>query len=61
MLKIGLKVAYSMYKGKPEDDPEVMMTIETVKDGPIDCVILQSGGIPYSIAELIVKQANKRR
>ncbi|MBO4900418.1 MAG: glycoside hydrolase family 3 protein [Lachnospiraceae bacterium] len=61
MLKIALKVAYSMYKGKPKDDPEVMMTIETVKDGPIDCIILQSGGIPYGIAEMIVKQANKRR
>ena len=61
MLKIALKVAYSMYKGKPKDDPEVMMTIETVKDGPIDCIILQSGGIPYGIAEAIVKQANKRR
>ncbi len=61
MLRVALKITYSMFKGKPHDDPEVMMTAETVKDGPIDCVILQSGGVPYFIAETIVKQANRKK
>ncbi len=60
MLKIALKVSYSMFKDKPADDPEVLMTVETIKDGPIDCIMLQ-GGIPYAIAEMIVRQANRRK
>ena len=59
MLKIALKVSYSMFKDKAADDPEVLMTVETIKDGPIDCIMLQ-GGIPYFIAKMIVKQANRR-
>ncbi len=61
MLKLALKIGYSMFKGKPHDDPEVLMTVEAIKDGPVDCVIMQSGGIPYGLAELIVKQANRKR
>ncbi|MCR5583954.1 MAG: glycoside hydrolase family 3 C-terminal domain-containing protein [Lachnospiraceae bacterium] len=61
MLKVALKVAYSMFDGKPHDDPEVMMTVEGVKDGPLDCVIMQSGGVPYWVAEAIVKQANRKK
>lgn len=60
LLKVAMTVAYSMYKGKPKDDPEVMMMVETIKDGPLDTIILL-GGIPYGIAKLIVKQANRRR
>ena len=59
MLKIALKVSYSMFKDKAADDPEVLMTVETIKDGPIDCIMLQ-GGIPYFIAKMIVRQANRR-
>ncbi len=60
MLKIALKAGYGMFKGKPHDDPEVMMTIETIKDGPLDCLMMQSGGVPYFIADLIVRQANRK-
>ncbi len=59
--KAALKIGYGMFKGKAHDDPEVMMTIEAIKDGPIDCIMMQSGGIPYSIAECIVKQANRKK
>ncbi len=60
LLNIALKVVYSMYKGKPKEDPEVMMTVEGLKDGPIDCVAMQ-GGIPYKLVEMIVKQANRKK
>ncbi len=60
MLKLALKIGYGMFKDKPHDDPEVLMTIEGIKDGPVDCVIMQSGGVPYFIAEAIVRQANRR-
>ena len=61
MLKAALKIAYSMFKGKPKDDPEVLMTVETVKDGPLDSIIMQSGGVPYWVAEAIVRQANRKK
>ncbi len=60
MLKLALKIGYGMFKDKPHDDPEVLMTIEGIKDGPVDCVIMQSGGVPYFVAEAIVRQANRR-
>ena len=60
MMKLAIKIVYRTLK-KPHDDPEVMMAVETIKDGPIDCIILQSGGVPYGIANAIVKQANKNR
>ncbi len=56
-----IKKARSMYKGASDDSPEVMMMVETIKDGPIDCIILQSGILPYWIAEKIVKQANAKK
>ncbi len=61
LMDTAIKKAHSMYKGMPDDSPEVMMTVETIKDGPIDCIILQSGVLPYGIAEMIVKQANRKK
>ena len=59
MMKLAVRIVYSALK-KPHDDPEVMMAVETIKDGPIDCIILQSGGVPYWVANAIVRQANKK-
>lgn len=59
MLKIALSVGYSMFKNKPKDDPEVMMFIEGIKEGTIDCVFnAAQGKLPYKIAEMIVLSAN---
>ncbi len=60
MMKLAIRIVYMVLK-KPHDDPEVMMAVETIKDGPLDCVILQSGGIPYGIATAIVRQANRKK
>ncbi len=60
MMKLAIRIVYMALK-KPHDDPEVMMAVETIKDGPLDCIILQSGGIPYGIATAIVRQANRKK
>ena len=62
MLNMAIRIGYSMFKGKPKDDPEVMMCIEGIKEGTIDCVFNNAQGvIPYGIAELIVMSANRNR
>lgn len=62
ILFVAMKVGYSMFKGKRKDDPEVMMTIEGIREGTIDCVINQGGGvIPYKVAEAIVLAANGKK
>lgn len=59
MLKIALRVGYSMFRNKPKDDPEVMMFTEGIKEGTIDCVFnAAQGKLPYKIAEMIVLSAN---
>lgn len=51
-----------MFKGKSKQDPEVMMMMQGILEGTIDCVICQSGGIlPYKVAESMVLSANGHR
>lgn len=52
------RMIHKMYPSKSKDDPEVMMTLQGVQEGTIDCVICQSGGVPYKLAEAIVLSAN---
>lgn len=59
MLNIVKLGAYIIYLGKPRDDPEVMMFVEGIVDGTIDCVVCQSGGlVKYKTAEALVLSAN---
>lgn len=49
----------SMFKGKPSNDPEVMMFGRGFMEGTLDSVICQSqGAVPYSVGEAIVLSAN---
>ncbi len=58
-LKIALGIVYSMNKGKDKKDPEVLMMVYGTKEGMLDSVLLNSGGIvPYKIGEAIVFFAN---
>lgn len=58
-LFIALRAGYSMNKGKSKDDPEVMMVTECIREGTMDCVMVNAGGIiPYRIGEAIVLSAN---
>ena len=55
-------LVYSMFKGIPHDDPEVLMTLQGVEHGTIDCVVCQSGGmLPIRLAEAMVLEANGHR
>ena len=61
-LKLAEKAVGILFPGKPADDPEVMMMLEGVRDGTIDCVSCQSGGVlPYRLAEAIVLSANGKK
>lgn len=60
LLWFAYKVTYASFKGKPKDDPEVMMQIETIRDGTLDCILMQ-GGIPYRIGESIILSCNGHR
>ena len=51
-----------MFKGIPHDDPEVVMMLQGVEHGTIDCVVCQSGGmLPIRLAEAMVLEANGHR
>lgn len=52
------RLVQKMYPGKSMQDPEVMMTWQGILEGTLDCVICQSGGVPYRLAEAIVLSAN---
>ena len=55
-------LVYSMFKGIPHDDPEVVMMLQGVEHGTIDCVVCQSGGmLPIRLAEAMVLEANGHR
>ena len=59
MLQVAKVSIYRMLKGKPKDDPEVMMFYETACEGTIDGVVNGAGGkVPYRIAEAIILGAN---
>lgn len=61
-LKLAEKAVGILFPGKPADDPEVMMMLEGIRDGTIDCVSCQSGGVlPYRLAEAIVLSANGKK
>lgn len=60
VLKIAEGIIMKRFNGKPANDPEVMMYLEGMRDGTIDCVCINSeGAIPFRLAEKIVKQANR--
>ena len=62
VLKFAVCYTYFLFKGKPKDDPEVMMMIEAITDGTLDLVLCQSNGaIPYKLGEAIVLSANKKK
>jgi len=55
-------LVYSLFRGIPRDDPEVVMMLEGVEHGTIDSVVCQSGGmLPPRLAEAIVLEANGHR
>lgn len=55
-------LVYSMFRGVAHDDPEVIMMLEGVENGTIDCVVCQSGGmLPPRLAEAMVLEANGHR
>ena len=55
-------LVYSMFKGIPHDDPQVVMVLMGMENGMIDSVVCQSGGmLPIRVAEAIVLQANGHR
>ncbi len=59
MLRYGRQFTKKNYKGKPADDPELMMFLKGLEDGTIDSIICQSGGlVPYKLAEAVVLSAN---
>lgn len=48
-----------IHRGKSADDPEVRMMKSGIREGMLDSVICQSGGmIPYKVGEAIVLSAN---
>lgn len=54
-------IVYGMYKGKPKDDPEVMMMLSGALEGTIDSLVCQSEGmVPYNLAKAVVETANHR-
>lgn len=58
-LKIALSIVYGMNKGKDKKDPEVLMMVYGTKEGMLDSILLNSGGIvPYRIGEAIVLFTN---
>ncbi len=60
MLKFGEETIYKRFAGKPHNDPEVLMYIGGLREGTIDCAVINSeGAVPYKFAEKIVKQANR--
>lgn len=59
VLFFAIRAGYSMNKGKRKDDPEVMMFIEGIREGNLDCVMINADGIlPYRLGEAIVLSAN---
>ncbi len=60
LLWLAKQAIYMMNRGTPKDDPEVQMMIEFMQDAPIDSLVGQSEGlIKYSLAESVVRSANK--
>ncbi len=60
MLKFGEESIYKRFQGKPHDDPEVLMYLGGLREGTIDCAVINSNGaVSYKVAEKIVKQANR--
>lgn len=58
-LKVATIAAYKLNKGKSKDSPEVMMFIHGIREGMLDSVICNGGGMaPYKLAEAIVLSAN---
>ncbi|MBE5962153.1 MAG: glycosyl hydrolase [Lachnospiraceae bacterium] len=58
-LRTADKMVTKMFKGKRQDDPEVMMLRQGLHEGTLDSVVCQSDGmIPYKLAEAIVLSAN---
>ncbi|MCQ2506988.1 MAG: glycoside hydrolase family 3 C-terminal domain-containing protein [Lachnospiraceae bacterium] len=50
---------YKAFKGKPKNDPEVMMVIQGMQENTIDSVFSMAAGMmPYKLAEAIVSFAN---
>jgi len=59
VMKLAEMSAGLIMPGKRRDDPAVMMMVETLKDGSIDLVTCQSGGlITAAIEEALVELAN---
>ena len=60
--KAARPLVYSMFKGIPHDDPQVVMVLMGMENGMIDSVVCQSGGmLPMRVAEAMVLQANGHR
>ena len=54
------KTLLKMFPGKKENDPEVMLFMQGMKEGTLDCVLCQSNGaLPYRFGEAIVLFANR--
>ena len=54
------KTILNMFPGKKENDPEVMLLMQGMKEGTLDCVLCQSNGaLPYRFGEAIVLFANR--
>lgn len=59
LLWIAGKEIPKLYPGRSPDDPEIRMTMETMRDGTADMVSLQSEGmIPYRLVKACVDSAN---
>lgn len=60
ILKIGEETILKQHPGKPRNDPEILMYLDGMRDGTIDCVATNSdGALTHKMAEHIVKQANR--
>lgn len=58
-LLIALRIVYGMNKGKSKKDPEVLMMVYGTREGMLDSILINSGGIvPYRVGEAIVHFAN---
>ena len=57
---VAKRTVLKMFPGKKENDPEVMLFMQGMKEGTLDCVLCQSNGaLPYRFGEAIVLFANR--
>ena len=54
-------LVYSLAKGKEDDDPVTIMNINTVLEGPLDCITNRLGKAGLLLGKALLADANKRK